>query len=85
MALISLPHRFSIVFIRHRLMPLGLFVIMMVLMLMGWITRGINVGVDFRGGVVIEAMAQSDVDIHILRTKLKNNFSSINLQNQCIK
>lgn len=74
MALISLPHVFSIPFSKYRLLPVILLIVMIGLVVFGYFTRGINYGVDFRGGLIIEAQLSKEQDLNVLRKNLKQTF-----------
>jgi preprotein translocase subunit SecF len=70
MALISLPQSFSISFLRFKWMPIGLMLAMLSAVLLGWFNTGLNLGVDFRGGTMIEARINPEQDLNILRAQL---------------
>ncbi len=71
MALISLPQSFSISFLRFKGLPLGLLLAMMVTVLLGYQFRGMNLGVDFRGGTSLEIDMKNPIEINVLRTQLR--------------
>lgn len=75
MALLSLPERFSIPFMRHKSMPVALFLSMLVVVLVTMFSRGLNWGVDFKGGLVIEAKVNDTLDVNKVRKDLKASFS----------
>ncbi len=77
MAILSFPRRLSIPFVRHRFLPLGLLMAMVFAVALGFLTRGLNWGVDFRGGLLIEAQmpyAETPKDLNILRKQLHKTF-----------
>ncbi len=71
MAIISLPSTFSLPFVRHRFLPFILMGVMSLLVLLGVLGKGINWGVDFKGGVLIEAQLPSLENLDELRTNLR--------------
>jgi preprotein translocase subunit SecF len=73
MALISLPHTFSISFIKNRFLPFILLGLMILATAISYITYGLNWGIDFRGGILVEAkFAHKIPDLHELRKNLKH-------------
>jgi preprotein translocase subunit SecF len=71
MALISLPSVFTIPFARYRLLPFILMGVMTALVLLGALTRGLNWGVDFKGGVLIEAQLAGPRNLDELRKECR--------------
>lgn len=72
MALISLPPTFSFSFLKYKGLSFVLLLLMMITVLLGYHFRGLNLGVDFRGGTIIEVETKQPVDINALRTQLRH-------------
>ncbi len=72
MALISLPKNFSISFLKHRYLSFILMGVLCIITIGGFLLKGLNLGVDFRGGEVIEVEVASTLDINLLRKQLKS-------------
>jgi preprotein translocase subunit SecF len=65
------PHDLRIPFMRYRDLAVGLSVMAMIISLALFFTRGLNYGVDFKGGSLIELQATSGTaDIGVIRDKL---------------
>lgn len=75
MALISLPKTFSISFLKYRYLPFILMGVLCILTLGGVALKGLNLGVDFRGGLVIEAQVSPTLNINALRKQLKSKMA----------
>lgn len=75
MALITLPRHFSIPFLRYRTLPLILLGAMIIITAIGTMVKGLNWGVDFRGGLVIEAQLNHPKDLNLLRKELRAKFA----------
>lgn len=75
MALLKFPHRFSLTFMRSKFMPIGLFLAMVVVVVLGGVMRGINWGVDFKGGLVIEVKVNPETDLNKVRKELRQTFN----------
>jgi preprotein translocase subunit SecF len=71
MALIALPHSFSIPFLRFKWMPIGLLCAMLAAVIIGWKNIGLNLGVDFRGGTMMELRMNKPRELNILRSQLR--------------
>ena len=65
------PHDLRIPFMRFKGLCFGLSVLFMALSLLLFFTRGLNYGVDFKGGSLIEVQSKNGpADLHDIRTKL---------------
>jgi preprotein translocase SecF subunit len=65
------PHNLRIPFMRFKGLCFGLSVLFMALSLLLFFTRGLNYGVDFKGGSLIEVQSKNGpADLHDIRTKL---------------
>lgn len=65
------PHDLRLPFMRYKGLCLGLSIIGMALSLLAFATMGLNYGVDFKGGSMIEVQARSgSADVAMLRDKL---------------
>jgi len=71
MALITLPESFSIPFLRFKWLPIGLLLAMILAVLAGWMRGGLNMGVDFRGGTMLEVRMKNPKELNVLRTQLR--------------
>lgn len=65
------PHNLRLPFMRYRDLAVGMSIVAMLLSLGLFFTRGLNYGVDFKGGSMIELQATSGTaDVSALRDKL---------------
>ena len=65
------PHNVRLPFMRYKGLCLGLSIIGMALSLLLFVTMGLNYGVDFKGGSMIEVQSKSGpADVTMLRDKL---------------
>ena len=64
------PVNTSIGFIRHRTVAMALSALLVVGSIVVFLANGLNFGIDFRGGTLIEASAESTVDLAELRGRL---------------
>jgi len=64
------PKKTAIGFIQHRLMAFIISALLMVASFVTLATNGLNFGIDFRGGTLIEVSADSEIDIAALRGRL---------------
>ena len=64
------PVNTSIGFIRYRAVAMALSVLLVVGSIVIFVTNGLNFGIDFRGGTLIEASSESAVDLAELRGRL---------------
>lgn len=66
------PAKTNITFIKHRTLAMGLSIFLMIASIGVFFTHGLNFGIDFKGGTLIEASAEDAVDIGALRDRLNN-------------
>ena len=64
------PVNTSIGFIRHRTVAMALSALLVVGAIVVFLANGLNFGIDFRGGTLIEASSESAVDLAELRGRL---------------
>ncbi len=64
------PAKTEIGFIQHRVIAMSLSAFLVVASLVIFAINGLNFGIDFKGGTLIEASAESAVDIGALRSRL---------------
>tara|TARA_Y100001958_G_C21241771_1_gene569751 strand:- start:1967 stop:2887 length:921 start_codon:yes stop_codon:yes gene_type:complete len=64
------PVNTSIGFIRHRTVAMALSALLVVGSIVAFLANGLNFGIDFRGGTLIEASSESAVDLAELRDRL---------------
>ena len=64
------PVNTSIGFIRYRTVAMALSVLLVVGSIVIFVTNGLNFGIDFRGGTLIEASSESAADLAELRGRL---------------
>ena len=64
------PVNTSIGFIRHRTVAMALSALLVVGSIVVFLANGLNFGIDFRGGTLIEASSESAVDLAELRGRL---------------
>jgi len=81
--LFSLPHDTRIPFMRLRRITIGLATVLSVLSIVLFFYAGLNYGIDFRGGILIEVRAtQGTADLASMRTKLGGlDLGEVALQN----
>lgn len=71
MALLTpVPYNTKIDFVRQRFISLGLSIFISTASLVGLFTIGLNYGVDFKGGYLLEIRTEHPVNLDELRTKL---------------
>ena len=66
-----IPANTEIGFIPHRMLAMSLSALLMVASIAIFLVNGLNFGIDFKGGTLIEASAEEPVDIGALRERLK--------------
>ncbi|BDB96130.1 protein translocase subunit SecF [Candidatus Hydrogenosomobacter endosymbioticus] len=73
MAIISIPNNANFPFAKNKWMPVILFVGFIAACFIASLIKGINYGIDFKGGIVIEAElpANQSMDLNEIRSKLK--------------
>ena len=64
------PVNTSIGFIRHRTVAMALSSFLVIASIFVFLANGLNFGIDFRGGTLIEASSESAVDLAALRGRL---------------
>ena len=64
------PAKTEIGFIPHRNLAMGLSALLILGSIIAFFANGLNFGIDFRGGTLIEASAEEAVDIGALRDRL---------------
>jgi len=64
------PAKTEIGFISHRNLAMGLSALLILGSIIAFFANGLNFGIDFRGGTLIEASAEEAVDIGALRDRL---------------
>lgn len=64
------PAKTNITFIKHRNLAVGLSILLMLASIGVFFAKGLNFGIDFKGGTLIEASAEDAVDIGALRDRL---------------
>ena len=64
------PKKTAIGFIQHRFMAFIISALLMAGSVATLVTNGLNFGIDFRGGTLIEVSAESEIDIAALRGRL---------------
>ena len=76
-----IPHDTKIDFVGNRFYTFAISIIAMTICIASLLFRGVNYGVDFRGGISIEVRTEKEADIADLREKLgKANLGEVSLQ-----
>ena len=76
-----IPSDTEIPFIRWRMIAFGVSVVLLAASIGLMVTRGLNLGIDFRGGVTIEVASDKEIDIQAVREKVGSlGFGEPNVQ-----
>lgn len=77
-----IPDHTTIDFVRHRVIALSIDGLLVIATILSLYFHGLNLGIDFTGGVVIEASSEKTIDLSALREKLHGlGFGEVALQN----
>ncbi|MBL8628904.1 MAG: protein translocase subunit SecF [Rhodospirillaceae bacterium] len=67
-----LPKDYKYDFVGFRMWPIGLSCIFVVVSLISLFVQGLNYGIDFAGGIKIEARAKGELNLPLLRTEMED-------------
>jgi len=70
-----LPDNINFDFLRIRYVGLIISGLLMIATIYGFVTKGLNLGIDFRGGILIEARFEKEPDLDLIR----HNLNSLNI------